>query len=421
MNKNILWIDTETTNLDLNTGQIIQISAKLTDSKGNSLEEDGFTSYIKLEQDSKIDILSMVKTGLIHKVNILKKSEPGNIVFDKFIKQYTEKKKLIFGGYNVNFDFNYVQKWFDKNKPNKFKMFDYANLDVFQMILLVENKLDIEFSHKRLVDMYNFFKKWLNLELTEEQFHDAEVDILMTIELYKLFNNILTNDKLSNSIKESIQSAEYQKYLVNDNFWNYKREGSYTLQFLPYVHEENVKTFEMKKTHFLKLDFAKSLTQSSLYVTECLGKNICPICEKSNEYKENYEKSKTIQDSRSLSTNIRVIEDTNNRDNEGKIFYTTFTSNKVFTFISDIYKQFKKTPYDIQDGIVIKFDVTQKNDRNYLDNFSLDFGDKYKIDLNDINVRNKLTDLTNLFGFTKDTLDVQQDIIKYFYDRFLDK
>ena len=183
MNNKIFYFDVETTGLDPQKNDIIQL-AYVVEINGEIKEEGEFKlqpmNYATIEKGAlevnKITI-EQLKTysqpWLVH-VQIMK-------LLDKYIDKYNKQDKFIPAGYNVKFDLDMFREFFKKNNHKYFgSYFGYYVLDPIPFLMVLEYKGLIKLESHKLVDICKYFG-------IEIQAHDALSDIKATRELiYKL-------------------------------------------------------------------------------------------------------------------------------------------------------------------------------------------------------------------------------------------
>ena len=179
MNNKIFYFDTETTGLDPQKNDIIQL-AYIVEIDGEVKEEGEFKlqpiNYDTVEKGAlevnKITI-EQLKTypqpQLVH----------GQIVnlLDKYVDKYNKMDKFLPAGYNVKFDMDMFRQFFFKNNHKYFgSYFGYHMLDPVTFLMFLELKGLIKLDSYKLVDVCKYF----GIELDA---HDALSDIKATREL----------------------------------------------------------------------------------------------------------------------------------------------------------------------------------------------------------------------------------------------
>jgi len=183
----IFWMDTETTGLNAVKNDIIQL-AYIIDIDGE----------IKLEKSIKFQPFNYatIETSALDvnhtTIEDLKSyqfpKQAFNILLNdlsKFINKFDKKDKFIIGGYNVNFDMNFLQNYFKKNNDKWFGCwFNYYKIDPLQLLYILDYKDIIKLPNYKLTSI----AEYLNIELDA---HDALNDIRVTREVfYKLIKYV---------------------------------------------------------------------------------------------------------------------------------------------------------------------------------------------------------------------------------------
>lgn len=177
----ILFFDTETTGLDPQKHAIIQLAGVLTElEKGVIIDKWTFNYKIKPHKGSLISKEALA----INKTNIesLKDYSEGKEVLQKFTTGISDNEKIFLAGYNVNFDYQFLSKFFQVNNSMSFNhYFWYMPIDVMS-IALFHTMTDDSFRKASLADMLKYFKIKVDGEL-----HDAMTDARATRDLFNHF------------------------------------------------------------------------------------------------------------------------------------------------------------------------------------------------------------------------------------------
>lgn len=188
---NYVYIDTETSSLEVDRGEVLQLSAiKLKRNESNEFVFSVFNEYIQPSKDIRIDALSMKVNG----ISLAKCKCPKPKAFKDFL-DFCEGK--IICGYNIDFDINMIDD--DMNKEG-FNLFDHikSTKDILQnvrdkMLPLPNNKLST-------VSEYLGFKC--------NNYHDAIFDCLATM---------FVDHQLNYKGKIKFNYEEMMKILSKDN------------------------------------------------------------------------------------------------------------------------------------------------------------------------------------------------------------
>jgi len=161
--------------------------------------------------------------------------------------------------------------------------------------------------------------------------------------------------KSANALQERIEQVEKsneKKSYVDERFWKASLDksgnGGALIRFLPPIQGENT-PFVHKYVHIFKGDSGKWLAENCLSTI----KKTCPICESNTEkYKAlGKEEYRNLYGSRNRQlkyfSNILVVEDTANPENNGKVFLYEY-GVKIFTKIKEAMKPIssRKKPFD---------------------------------------------------------------------------
>lgn len=124
--------------------------------------------------------------------------------------------------------------------------------------------------------------------------------------------------------KKIKERFEAKKHYKDERFWELTRdskgEGDATIRFLPNKNEEELSYYPTFK-HSIKIN-------DSYFVDRCpttLGKDhICPICKWNQDQDDDFVKNNGTYRKKGWISNILVIKDTGNPENEGKVFLFEF-------------------------------------------------------------------------------------------------
>ena len=185
--KKLFYFDVETTGLDCNKHDIIQL-AYLIEIDGEIREEGNLKcqpfSYNTIDSKaleinrSSVDNLRKLPTPQVIYNQLIKR-------LDKYVDKYNKEDKFSPAGFNVRFDVDFLKQFFCKNN-NKYygAYFDYHLLSVDVLLHLFDYKGLIKLENYKLVTMAKHFGINFNA-------HDALSDIKVTRKvLYKLFDYI---------------------------------------------------------------------------------------------------------------------------------------------------------------------------------------------------------------------------------------
>lgn len=188
MNK-ILWLDTETTGLNKDICDIIQLSGIIVI---NGEEKERFNFHCQPMHYESIESEALVKNGLtIDTIKTFPLSQEVFVKFkqvlDKYIDKYNKEDKFYIAGHNVQFDIDFLKKFF-KDQGDKFfgSYFYYKNMDLMALcsILHISGLFDIP--SFKLGDIA------VQLGIECDNLHDSVIDIDITRKCFsKLFANFM--------------------------------------------------------------------------------------------------------------------------------------------------------------------------------------------------------------------------------------
>lgn len=180
----LLCLDTETTGLELENHCIWQISGVF--KKGN--EEERFNFKMRPFRGDPIDAGAFVKTGVSQKE--LETYPDQSEAFEAFIsllnKYGTNEDgtvdKITVIGYNVKFDMDYINQWFEFNKCGKvwWKHISWPYVDVMTLAATYLLTKRQELENFRLTTVYKYF-----FGTDFEHAHSADADVEATWDLFR--------------------------------------------------------------------------------------------------------------------------------------------------------------------------------------------------------------------------------------------
>lgn len=187
---NYVYIDTETSSLEVDRGEVLQLSAIKLENKGNG---EGvlktFNKYIKPSEFIRIDRQSMKING----ISLAKCQCPKTTAFNEFLDFCKGK---IICGYNVKFDIDMID---DDMKKEDINLFDYIThtKDVLQEV----KHSQLPTPNNKLVTVSNY------LGFKCDKYHNALIDCLATM---------FVDVKLSNDNKIGINFEEIADAMSKD-------------------------------------------------------------------------------------------------------------------------------------------------------------------------------------------------------------
>ncbi len=183
MTSKILWLDTETTGTDPARNGMAQIAGII---EIDGKEKDAFNLHVRPFDDDIIDDTALAVNGFTR--DELAGFPPptevhGTIVevLSRHVDRYNRKDKLVFAGYNAQFDLNFMHAFFKKCGDSYFGSWVWwPGLDVsvlaMQRLMPVRHLLP-NFKLTTLADYLHITPKG--------EAHDAMADIRMTRAIYR--------------------------------------------------------------------------------------------------------------------------------------------------------------------------------------------------------------------------------------------
>lgn len=180
--KKLLFIDTETTGMDISRHGIIQVSAIAVI---NNEPVDSFDVKCNIPSGYDIEEEAVSKHGYTREdiEKFISNKEAQNIFerwLDKHIDKYDSKDKFYPCGYNVQFDLNFLSEWFKIHSSGFLGSYlNWKRIDVLEILYLLELKGKLNFENFKLETVCKHF----GIELKA---HDALEDIYATYEIFKM-------------------------------------------------------------------------------------------------------------------------------------------------------------------------------------------------------------------------------------------
>ena len=178
----ILWIDTETTGLNVERCDIIQIAGIIV-IDGKEVERFNFrcqpTNYDTIEQQA-LDTCNLTVEQLRTLPTAQETYSKLKQVLDKYIDRYNKADKFYLAGQNVEFDRQFLQSFFEKMGDKYFMSYvKHQTVDLIHLMTILDSSGCISISNFKLETIANY----LNIE-RDKNLHDAEVDIDLTRKCY---------------------------------------------------------------------------------------------------------------------------------------------------------------------------------------------------------------------------------------------
>jgi len=178
--KKVFWFDTETTGLDCNRNDIIQL-AYLVEMNGEIKEEGNLKCqpFCYNTIDAKALEINRSSVDILKTLPIPQEMYNKLItVLDKYVDRYNKEDKYAVAGYNVRFDVDFLNRFFLKNNDKYYgAMFDYHLLSVDVLLHILDYKGLIKLDNYKLVTVCKHFGIQLNA-------HDALSDIKSTRQVF---------------------------------------------------------------------------------------------------------------------------------------------------------------------------------------------------------------------------------------------
>jgi DNA polymerase-3 subunit epsilon len=190
--KKILYYDVETTGLDKNKNDIVQL-AYLIEVDGEVKLEKSY--YVKPMHPENIDPKALEIIGRTKEAIMLEGIKPRDVYIEfvadlgKFCNKFDSTDKFYPAGYNVGFDLDFLNEFFQRNNdPYLGSWINYKILDPLAIFRLMDYKGDISLPNYKLSTVCRHLG--INLKA-----HDALSDIKATREVVQHILNLI---KLNN-------------------------------------------------------------------------------------------------------------------------------------------------------------------------------------------------------------------------------
>lgn len=181
-----IWIDVETTGLDFEKCQIIELAALYENGK----ESDLFHKYCKPESRpdnfAEIEELTGISWSFLEDCGVSERQLYIDFVefLSKKIDRYDRTDKALFAAFNADFDNQFLRELFKRNGDNYFgSWFHSARLDVFSTVAMAYRfeVLDVQPNNKN-----ETIAKALDIQLTA---HSAIEDIKASRQIQIILEN----------------------------------------------------------------------------------------------------------------------------------------------------------------------------------------------------------------------------------------
>ena len=178
----LLWIDTETTGLDPQQADIVQLSG-IVIINGKEIERFNFYSQpVRYEtiQQASLDVTGLTVEKL--KTFPLPQEMYKNFctILAKYVDRYDKNDKFYPAGQNVQFDMSFLKSFFEKMGDNfVMSYFYHHNVDLIHLVTMLQTAGCINLQNFKLETI----AKYLNVQYNSN-LHNAEVDIDLTRRCY---------------------------------------------------------------------------------------------------------------------------------------------------------------------------------------------------------------------------------------------
>lgn len=184
----LIWLDTETTGLNKERCDIIQIAGIIVI---DGEEKERFNFHCQPINYETIEQEAMDKTGMtVEKLKTFPTPQETYKQFKdilcKYIDPYNKEDKFFVAGHNVKFDLEFIQSFFEK-MGDKYCMsfFRHFTVDLMAFVTILHTAGLINVTSWKLEDV----AKYLGIP-DDPNLHDASVDIDLTRRCFcKLFND----------------------------------------------------------------------------------------------------------------------------------------------------------------------------------------------------------------------------------------
>lgn len=175
----LLWVDVETTGLDANYNEIVQMAAICGDQTFNEASSRQPTEWDAMAYLMHMDRLDNGSHQALRKSDLMSSF----IKFVKIVKTKTKLKKLVLAGHNVQFDVKHIEQQAQREGINNImQLFDYHFVDTFPIAYTLRQighyKPEQSLSLKALCEAE---------DIKSETPHEALSDVLAASKLYEKY------------------------------------------------------------------------------------------------------------------------------------------------------------------------------------------------------------------------------------------
>lgn len=174
----LLWLDTETTGLNKEKCDIIQVAGIIII---DGEEKERFNFHCQPVNWENIEPVALEKTNMT--IEKLKEFPLPQVVYkniinilDKYVDRYNKDDKFFLAGHNIQFDMEFLRLFFNKMGDKFFgSYFYYKTVDLMALCTILHTAGLIDLSSWKLDDI----AKYLHVPVNED-LHDASVDVDIT-------------------------------------------------------------------------------------------------------------------------------------------------------------------------------------------------------------------------------------------------
>ena len=188
------FIDVETTGVNQYKNGLIQLSGTIcTLAEHRIIEQEDFNYKIKplpsdVIEDKALEINKVTRDQLEGFPHASQVYNSFTSMLNNYCDKFDRSDKLFFIGYNARFDYDFCRAWFEKLNDKYFgSYFFFPPIDVMNLAITQSIKERHLLENFKLGTVCNHF----GINVDSESLHDADVDIKLTIELFKklTYNN----------------------------------------------------------------------------------------------------------------------------------------------------------------------------------------------------------------------------------------
>lgn len=178
-----IYFDVETTGIDYKKNGILQL-AGIVELDGEEVERFNFKMKPFIDQVVEEDALKINK---ITWEQIKDFEEPFECyiqfirILSKYVDRFDSSDKFTLIGYNSRFDDDFLREWFKRCNDKYYgSYFFWPAIDVANMVAVKYRKIRSSFLNFKLITV----AKTLNIDVNEDEAHDAMYDVEVTRDVY---------------------------------------------------------------------------------------------------------------------------------------------------------------------------------------------------------------------------------------------